>query len=82
MYCHKCGENNPDEAKFCKNCGARLKKEETVKKVEVIEAPTYQKEQTKTTTSTSSNSSSSSWIGCCCLGLIIVFILSAIFSGF
>lgn len=32
MYCHKCGENNPDEAKFCKNCGARLKKEETVKK--------------------------------------------------
>ena len=52
MYCHKCGENNPDEAKFCKNCGARLKKEETVKKVEVIEAPTYQKKQTHTTIGT------------------------------
>lgn len=82
MYCYKCGENNPDEAKFCKNCGAKLKKEETVKKVEVIEAPTYQKEQTNTTTGNSSNSGSFSWIGCCCLGLIIVFILSAIFSGF
>ena len=31
MYCYKCGEENPDKAKFCKNCGALLKKEETVK---------------------------------------------------
>ena len=21
MYCRYCGENNPDEAVFCKNCG-------------------------------------------------------------
>ena len=30
MYCYKCGEDNPDEAKFCKNCGATLKKEEGI----------------------------------------------------
>ena len=42
MFCYKCGEENPDEAKYCRNCGATLKKEETVKKVEVIEAPNDQ----------------------------------------
>lgn len=24
MYCPKCGEKNPDEARFCGNCGAPL----------------------------------------------------------
>jgi hypothetical protein len=24
MYCSKCGEQNADESKFCKNCGAAL----------------------------------------------------------
>ncbi len=86
MYCYKCGEDNPDEAKFCRNCGAPLKREEEVKKVEVIDSPNYNQNQqqrtTTTTTSTSSgNSDSSAWIGCCCLGLIVVFILSALFSG-
>lgn len=85
MYCYKCGEDNPDEAKFCKNCGAVLKKEEgTVKKVEVIEAPNYQnnnQQKTTTTTSSTSSSDSSMWIGCCCLGLIVIFIISALFSG-
>ena len=84
MYCYKCGEDNPDEAKFCKNCGAELKKEKTAKKVEVIEAPNYQSnnhQKTTTTTSSSSSSDSSMWIGCCCVGLIVVFIISALFSG-
>ena len=34
MYCRYCGENNPDEAVFCKNCGKKLKEE--VKQPEVI----------------------------------------------
>ncbi|MFQ6076826.1 MAG: zinc-ribbon domain-containing protein [Candidatus Bathyarchaeia archaeon] len=24
VYCTRCGVNNPDEAEFCTNCGARL----------------------------------------------------------
>ena len=87
MYCYKCGEDNPDEAKFCKNCGAELKKEQEAKKVEVMEAPNYQKNnQQRTTTTTTTTSSDSSdnttWIACCCIGLIAIFILSALFSGF
>lgn len=83
MFCYNCGEENPDEAKYCRNCGALLKKEETAKKVEVIEAPEYnqKRHQTTSTTSGSSSSDGSGWIGCCCLGLIVVFILSALFSG-
>ena len=86
MFCYKCGEENPDEAKYCRNCGATLK-EEKAKKVEIIEEPitnqnNYQStQQTTTTTTSSSSSDSSSWIGCCCLGLIVVFILSALFGG-
>lgn len=84
MFCYNCGEENPDEAKYCKNCGALLK-EEKVKKTEVIDEPiinqnTYQSTK-KTTTTTSNSSDSSMWIGCCCLGLIVVFIISALFSG-
>ena len=83
MFCYNCGEDNPDEAKYCRNCGALLRKEETVKKVEVIEATQYQQNnnQQKTTTSSSTTSDSSAWIGCCCLGMIIIFIISALFSG-
>ena len=24
MFCYKCGEDNPEEAKYCKNCGSEL----------------------------------------------------------
>lgn len=87
MFCYNCGEENPDEAKYCKNCGAILK-EEKAKKVEIVEEPEFNQnnhqstqQTTTTTTSSSSNNDSSTWIGCCCLGLIIVFILSALFGG-
>ncbi len=89
MFCYKCGEDNPDEAKFCRNCGTPLKEEETVKKAEIIEEPinthqnSYQtRQQTTTTTTTSSSKDNSSWIACCCFGIIIIFILSAIFGRF
>ena len=29
MYCSKCGEQNPDDSKFCYNCGTALVQETT-----------------------------------------------------
>lgn len=84
MFCYNCGEENPDEAKYCKNCGALLRKEETIKKVEVIETPSHQQSsnhQQTTTTTSSNNSSSSDWISCC-ICLIVIFIVFAIFGSF
>ena len=79
MYCYKCGEDNPDEAKFCKNCGAALKEEEKPIKAEVIETTgsTHQ----KTAPASSSSSNDNTWIACCCIGLLAIFVLSALFSG-
>ena len=84
MFCYNCGEENPDEAKFCKNCGAVLKKEETVKKVEIVEAPrqqqnTYQ-QTTSSTSSSSSNNDGNSWISCC-LCIVGIFIIFAIIGS-
>ncbi|MER2013123.1 MAG: zinc-ribbon domain-containing protein [Methanobrevibacter sp.] len=82
MFCYKCGEENPDEAKFCKNCGALLKKEETVKKVEIVEAPRQQQntyQQTTSSTSTSNNDGNS-WISCC-LCIVGIFIIFAIIGS-
>ena len=76
MFCRKCGEENLNDAVFCRNCGEKLKSED-VKKAEIIE-------QTTTNHNTTSNNrpkSSFGWIGCCCFGLIIVFILFAILTG-
>lgn len=84
MYCKHCGEENPEEAKYCRNCGELLK-EETVKKAEVIESPTYQKRdnnyQNSQTTTTTFNTNKSSWMGCC-LCLIGIFIIFAIIGLF
>lgn len=75
MFCRNCGEENPENAVYCKNCGNRLIEE--VKKAEVIEAPT--RNQSSSTTERSDRDSSS-WIGCCCLGVIVIFILAALFG--
>lgn len=80
MYCNKCGALNPDEAKFCRNCGYELKSEEKEepKKVVVENEHTYQQSTNNTQTS-SSKSDSSDWIGCC-VCLIGIFILFALFG--
>ncbi|WP_406533727.1 zinc-ribbon domain-containing protein [Methanobrevibacter sp.] len=81
MYCRHCGENNLDEAVYCKNCGKKLKEEP--KKVEVVERPRQNQDYNqKSTTTTTSADDSAGWVGCCCLGLIIIFIISALTSGF
>ena len=82
MFCYNCGEENPDEAKYCKNCGALLKKEETVKKVEIVEAPRQQQNTYQQTTSStsSSNNDGNSWISCC-LCIVGIFIIFAIIGS-
>ena len=37
MFCEKCGNQLPDDAKFCANCGAMVEPEETA--APVAEAP-------------------------------------------
>ncbi|WP_295610430.1 zinc ribbon domain-containing protein [uncultured Methanobrevibacter sp.] len=80
MFCYNCGEENPDEAKFCRNCGATLKKEETVKKVEVLEARNHQQNTNSQQTTTTSKNNDSNWIGCC-LCIIGIFIVFAILGS-
>ena len=80
MFCYNCGEENPDEAKFCRNCGATLKKEETVKKVEVLEARNHQQNTNSQQTTTTSKNNDSNWIGCC-LCIIAIFIVFAILGS-
>lgn len=77
MYCRYCGENNPEEAVFCKNCGKKLKEEP--EKI-IIEKPVQNTSQS-TSTSTSSSNNDSDWIGCC-LCLIGIFIIFAILGSF
>ena len=82
MYCRYCGEENPEEAEYCKNCGKRLKEE--IKKPKLIEAPKReykQKTQRTTTTTDRSTNDSSDWIGCC-MYLIAIFIIFAIIGAF
>ena len=73
MLCRKCGEDNPENAVFCRNCGERLIEE--TKKAEVIDAAAASSQQK---TGSKSISDNTEWIGCCCLGLIIVFIIAAL----
>lgn len=85
MFCKKCGEENPENAVFCRNCGEKL--EEDVKKAEVIDTPVSSNQNSnnyqKTTTGTStSKGDSMNWIACCCIGIFVIFIISALFSGF
>ena len=82
MFCYKCGEENPDGAQYCRNCGSKLK--EDIKKTEIIEATphnSHTETRTTTTTSTRSGDGNSTFMGCC-LCLIGIFIIGAILSLF
>ena len=72
MYCNKCGEKNPEEAVYCRNCGAELKQE--VKKTEIIENIPNQNYNQQ---SNIENKSNDDW-KCCCGCLILIFVIFAI----
>lgn len=73
MLCRKCGEDNPENAVFCRNCGERLQEE--VKKVEIIEEETRQKQ------ATASPNKNNSDIMSCCICIIAVFIIFGILGA-
>ena len=80
MFCKKCGEENPENAVFCRNWSERLK--EDVKKAEVIEAPVISQNnnyQSTTTNTTTTKKGGSDWMSCC-FCVIAVFIVFAIFG--
>ena len=75
MFCKKCGEENPDNAVYCRNCGEKLIEEE-VKKAEVID------DSHPYTASKNYNNTRSSDSGGlnCCLCIIGIFIIFAILA--
>ena len=79
MFCKNCGEENPENAVYCRNCGTKLIEE--VKKTEVIETPpTHNNQNTSNTNTNTTSNGNSDWIGCC-LCLVAIFIIFAIFGG-
>ncbi|MDO5849456.1 MAG: zinc-ribbon domain-containing protein [Methanobrevibacter sp.] len=75
MYCPNCGAENLDDARFCRKCGSKLKIErKTTYKTTVDETVNTQQ------TSQNSNDGSKKWIyiGCCCLSLIILWIVGTL----
>jgi hypothetical protein len=70
IYCSKCGQENPDDAKYCSKCGALIKDygKDEVKPVE-------KKIEVKEQTNKSSNRKKFIWIISILIFLFIVFLL-------
>ncbi|MEE1156828.1 MAG: zinc-ribbon domain-containing protein [Methanobrevibacter sp.] len=89
IICPECGEENPQGSKFCRKCGVNLvyeepereKKESTAKKVTVEDSNGPIRKTTVNTNSSGTNTqkSDSKWWGCC-ICLIFLFIIFAIFG--
>ena len=74
MFCKKCGEENPDNAVYCRNCGEKLIEEE-VKKAEVIDDS---RPYTTTANIPNNNKKNDPSSLECCLCIIGIFIIFAI----
>lgn len=81
MFCKFCGEENPDNAVYCRNCGKKLI--EYVKKTEVIEeTKTYSNNQSTSTTTTSSNDDNGLLDCCLCIiGIFLIFAIIGLLTG-
>ena len=88
-FCPECGEENPDESKFCRRCGINFIREEpktsqtTAKKVKV---ETNNGPVRKTTVNTNSSAKTkkdddNTWCWACCICMFFLFIIFAI-AGF
>ncbi|WJI10449.1 hypothetical protein FGU46_10295 [Methanobacterium sp. CWC-01] len=71
--CTQCKTENPDDSDFCKNCGTNLKNVSAAKKSSRSGPGGWWGEQTNLVKALSI-------IGVCCLGIIIIFGISAILS--
>ena len=80
MYCFKCGHKNPDEAKFCQNCGTKLDNESQKSKIDANEVFDKSADLIKTEASNFKDKWSTwsdkqkflSLIVCCCIGWILI----------
>ena len=86
MRCPNCETENPDNAKFCKTCGINLQETNTFVENEEVNTYTptvennanYQQNNTTTSTNTQNKGDSDWWI--CCICLVGIFIVFAIFG--
>ena len=88
MKCPNCDTVNEDNAKFCKTCGINLQVDHTFEEnneKEKIHTPTVENnvnyQQSSNNTNTNNNGGSSDW-WICCICLVAIFIVFAIFSSF
>ena len=90
IICPECGEENPQGSKFCRKCGINLVYEEpeaektgtTAKKVTVEESAGPIRKTTVNTNSSTTNTNKdndSKWWACC-ICLVFIFIIFAIFG--
>ena len=82
MKCPNCDTINPDNARFCRNCGMDFD-ENDIPEEEVVHVPTIESDEDYRRADTSSgNDDSSSTLLACCVIVVIIFIAFAIFSFF
>lgn len=79
MFCRECGTENPKGSKFCKNCGVNFEIEEEKPKVKVETTPIQQKKQNHTSNNNTKKSDDGLCWGCC-ICLIFIFIIFALFG--
>ena len=86
IICPECGEENPQESKFCRKCGINLvyeepepeKKESTAKKVTVEDSNGPIRTTVNTNSSSTNTQKNDSKWWACCICIIFLFIIFAI----
>ena len=81
MKCTNCDTINPDNARFCRNCGMDLQ-ENDIPDEEVVHVATIEDDDYRQANTSSGNDGGSSTLIACCVIVVIIFIAFAIFSFF
>lgn len=90
IICPECGEENPQGSKFCRKCGINLVHEEPeIKKerinaekvtVEINEEPVRRTTINTNSSPNTKKNNDNSWCWGCCICMIFLFIIFAIFG--